>query len=138
MTQVELVELENLKGYRVVSEEPDPRGWAVVCCDGEPVGVVRTLLVDPELLKARFFVVELETERRRVVVPVVYSRLDPEKKRVIFDTATADAFTRLPPYTDTPPDQATEDEIHQLIAGTTPPPPDHGESADRRQSDRRT
>jgi photosynthetic reaction center H subunit len=137
MTQTGLVDLESLKGYRVVSEEPDPRGWIVVCGDAEPVGVVRTMLVDPELLKARFFVVELEQQRRRVLVPVIYSRLDPEKKRVIFDTAPAEAFAQLPVYADVVPDEATEDEIHKLIAGTTPPAADHGVSAERRQEDRR-
>ena|SRR5688572_17989269 len=135
--QGELVELDKLEDYRVSSDDPDPRGWAVVSCDAESVGVVRTLLVDTRLLKARFYIAELERERRSVALPVIYSRLDPEQKRVIFDTAGAEAFSLLPPYVGTQLDQSTEDRIHQLIAGTTPPHIEPGESADRRKDDRR-
>ena len=82
-----LVELESLSGFRVAADESDPRGWGVISCDGDQVGVVRTMLIDTELLKARYFVTELANASRVVLLPVPLARLDAHAKRVIFDIA---------------------------------------------------
>jgi hypothetical protein len=135
----ELVELEQLKGFRVAAGDADPRGWTVVSCDDDAVGTVRTLLIDTALLKVRFLVCDLHPPiARAVVLPVSYARLDPDQKRLIFDLTHTETFGRLPSYFDVPPTKETEDLIHELVAGTTLPAPPIGESADRRKHDRRS
>jgi hypothetical protein len=132
------VKLEDLKGFRVASDDPDPRGWSVVSCDADEVGVVRTMLIDTELLKARYLVCDLRLAPvHAVVLPVSYARLDADHKRVIFDLTSTDAFGRLPAYTDVPPSKEIEDQILELVAGTKLPDHVEGESMDRRKHDRR-
>jgi photosynthetic reaction center H subunit len=136
--QGELIALENLKGFQVASDDPDPRGWSVISCDADAVGVVRTLLIDTALMKARYLVCDLQQPPvHTVVLPVTYARLDPEHKHVIFDLTSTVTFGQLPAYTDVPPSKEIEDQIHQLVAGTKPPEPPAGQSMDRRRSDRR-
>lgn len=133
----ELVELEQLKKFRIAAEDTDPRGWSVISCDADKVGVVRTMLIDTKLLKARYLVCDLHPDLRPVILPLSYARLDPDHKHVIFDLAHTAAFGQLPRYGHTPPTEDLEDQIHQIIAGTTPPHAVEGESVDRRKADRR-
>jgi hypothetical protein len=140
-----LVELESLSGFRVAADESDPRGWAVISCDGDQVGIVRTMLVDTELLKARYFVTALANSTRTVLLPVPLARLDNHARRVIFDVAPLAAFSKLPDYLGNEPTQEEDDAVHLILIGTGRPGPiteasvDRREaSADRRHASRRT
>jgi hypothetical protein len=133
-----LVELELLQGFRVAADESDPRGWIVVSCDGDQVGVVRTMLVDTVLLKARYFVTELGNTSRRILLPVPLARLDAKARRVIFDVSPLAAFAELPDYVGTEPTQAEDDAAHVILAGTAAPKPAPESSPDRRHNSRRT
>jgi hypothetical protein len=133
-----LVELETLSGFRIAADENDPRGWGVISCEGDQVGVVRTMLIDTELLKARYFVTELAHTTRTVLLPVPLARLDAPAKRVIFDVSPPDAFSKLPDYLGTEPTQAEDDAVHLILIGTERQVPAPDASADRRNSSRRT
>ena len=133
-----LVELESLSGFRVAADESDPRGWVVISCDGDQVGTVRTMLVDTELLKARYFVTELSNPTRTVLLPVPLARLDNHAKRVIFDVAPVEAFSKLPAYLGNEPTQEEDDAVHLILIGTERPGPAPEASLDRRNALRRT
>ncbi len=133
-----LVEMESLHGFRVATDESDPRGWNVVSCDGDQVGLVRTMLIDTEALKARYLLTELANSSRRVLLPVALARLDAGARRVIFDLSSLDAFSRLPDYLGTAPTQAEDDAVHLILAGVQRVGPTPDASADRRHSSRRS
>src|SRR5215207_3044268 len=105
-----LIELERADSFAVAKDDNDPRGWAVVGCDGNELGKVRTLLVDTELLRAVYLVCDL-TSNRAVLLPITYARLDKENSRVIFDVIDAQGCDKLQAYTGAAPDAAQQDAI---------------------------
>lgn len=62
-TDKRLAHLEG-SGYKVAEGDPDVRGWDVMDRDGQRIGEVDDLLVDPEALKVRYLEVRLD---RRLV-----------------------------------------------------------------------
>lgn len=134
--QEKLVDLATLPRYGIPGDEPDPRGWMVVSCDGMEIGTVDTLLVDLDALKARYFVCALKARAARSALPVVYARLDAGNKRVIYDLTPASAFAALPQF-DAVLSEADEKVIHAIVVGEVIEPPPPAPSADRRQQPRR-
>jgi hypothetical protein len=132
-----LADLDTLRGFKVASDESDPRGWTVVSCDNDEVGVVRTILVDIELMKARYLVTDLSASSRTVLLPVPLARLDDKAKRVIFDVSPRQAFAELPAYGGTEPTPEEDDATHRILAGTESAHGSPESSLDRRHSDRR-
>ncbi|MGH7467498.1 MAG: PRC-barrel domain-containing protein [Longimicrobiales bacterium] len=132
-----LIELDEAAQLRIAPDEPDPRGWSVVSREGCSVGVVRTLLVDTERLKVRYFVSDLSENEGQVLLPVPLARLDPRQRRVIYDVSPAAVFSSLPRYSGSSPTEHDEDHILSLLAGTASVPPDRGATTERRQRDRR-
>ena len=137
MQQTELVELEALAGYRIARGDPDPRGWAVVACNGECVGTIHTLLIDPVYGKARYLVGQVNRSQCRVLLPVGLARLDQRRKRVIFDVSTAAALASLPEYNGTMPTEVDCDCIQRILVGTQLARPNPDASVDRRRRERR-
>jgi hypothetical protein len=135
-TTPNLVEIDSLRGFRVAADECDPRGWGVIDCEGDQVGIVQTLLIDTELMKARYLVTQLESSRR-VLLPVPLARLDEHAKRVIFDVSPAESFSALPDYVGTQPTPAEDDVIHMVLIGTERAVGSPEISPDRRHSSRR-
>ncbi|MGH7460500.1 MAG: PRC-barrel domain-containing protein [Longimicrobiales bacterium] len=131
-----LAELEEMAGFAVGSGDPDPRGWTVVACNGEAVGIIRTLIIDTELLKVRYFVTELHVDNRLVLLPVALARVDAPAGRIVYDVSTVECFGCLPAYPGVPSD-VDDDLLHMTLIGDKPAAPNPGASADRRQQSRR-
>ena len=131
-----LAELEQLVGFQVAADEPDPRGWTVVACNGEEVGTVRTLVIDTDLLKARYFVTQLHCDSRVVLLPVPLARVDVTTSRVVYDASAAECFNFLPAYPGLPT-CVDDDLLHVTLIGDTGCQPNPARSADRRQQRRR-
>ena len=49
-----LVPLDQMDDFKVADGDPDVRGWDVVASDGQKVGHVEDLLVDPGAMKVRY------------------------------------------------------------------------------------
>lgn len=70
------VPLPEAKDFRLPKEAPDPRKWNVFGADGERVGIVHELLVDPAALKVRYVDVDIAddlfllSDDRHVLVPL--------------------------------------------------------------------
>jgi hypothetical protein len=133
-----LVELDATPEFCIAANEPDPRGWSIVSAEGQSVGIVRTLLIDTDRLKARYFVGELLGDVRAVLLPVPLARLDLQKHRVIYDVSPATAFASLPRYIGSSPTEHDRDQIQRMLAATETVPPNHAASAERRQRERRS
>ena len=68
--------LSSLPDFRIARGEPDIRGWTLEDREGERVGVIRELLVDPAAKKVRYVVIDLDEPERSGVLPVGYVELD--------------------------------------------------------------
>jgi hypothetical protein len=91
------------KDYQVAGD--DPRGWSVVTADGQTVGEVAELLMDPSAMKARFLDVsvdekklDLERVDRHILLPAERVRLERGKKRVVVGGLLAADLARYPQY----------------------------------------
>ena len=134
---MELVELEALAGYRIARGDPDPRGWTVVASNGECVGTIHTLLIDPVYGKARYLVGQLNSSQFKVLLPLGLARLDQSQRRVIFDVSTAAALASLPEYNGTMPTEVDCECIQRILVGTQLTRPNPNTSVDRRRRERR-
>ncbi|HEX7118693.1 MAG TPA: PRC-barrel domain-containing protein [Longimicrobiales bacterium] len=91
-----LASLGELEGFDVADEEPDPRGWEVLAADGRGVGSVRELVVDTEAMKVRYLdcavdeeALGLDRERRHILIPIGFVRLDEADEKVLVDAITS-------------------------------------------------
>jgi len=120
--QVKLGRLSDLDDYKVAADDDDPRGWDVMDGSGEKIGKVDDLVVDPQVMKARYLDVELDEDvlaegRRsgRMLVPAGYARLDGSRERVFVDALHPADAASLPLY-EKEFDEAYEDRIDRHFA----------------------
>lgn len=97
-----LLELGN-SGYEIVADEPDIRKWKVRSAAGKYLGVVDELLVDHELNKIRYIVLNIEGRplnllSRKVLIPIGIANLDQMDDVVILPTITIEHLATLPTY----------------------------------------
>lgn len=113
-----IVPMRVAQGFTVASEDPDPRGWSVVGCDGQSGGTVSDLWVDRAEPQIRYF--EVQTGARRVLLPMTFSKVDASKKRISVNSILGSQFAMVPGTAS--PDQVTlreEDQITAYYAGGT-------------------
>lgn len=98
--------LRELTDFEVADGNPDVRGWAVRGGDGQRLGVVHELIVEPEALKVRYLDVELDARLRRnndethILLPIGVASLDAEDDNVFVPALTAESVRKYPPYTE--------------------------------------
>ena len=98
-----LTELSN-SGYEIVSDEPDIRKWKVRNAEGRALGVVDDLVVDKQLHKVRYIVLDLNGKplnllSRKVLIPIGISQFDDLDDVVILPNITIEQLATLPTYT---------------------------------------
>jgi hypothetical protein len=108
--------LSELSGFRVVRGQPELVGWALDDVDGEHVGTIRDLLVEPAARKARYVVVELEEPRRTTAIPVGYVSADPDGTRATTVALDREDVRLLPPY-EPPMTREEENRLQAAIEG---------------------
>jgi sporulation protein YlmC with PRC-barrel domain len=119
--ELELRRMESLdEEYQIAGT--DPRGWSVVTADGEKVGEVSELLMDPGAMKARFLDVsvdekklELERVDRHILLPANRVRLERNKKRVIVGGLLSGDVSRYPQYGGLPLQGRTARELDEFF-----------------------
>ncbi len=98
-----LMPLSAMDNYEIADGEPDIRGWDVRSTDGEKLGEVEDLLVDPQQLMVRYIEVQLENGlavddmHQFAVLPIGSARLD-EDDDTVFVQVTGTDFRGMPPY----------------------------------------
>ena len=93
-----LVPLGEARDYEVSHGLPDVRGWAVMGSEGDVLGRVGDLLIDPDQGRARYLAVDVQGgagEARQVHVPVGLARIDAERSTVIVPTMTTASLLTL-------------------------------------------
>ena len=96
--------LRDLTDFEVADDNPDVRGWTVRGADGQALGVVYELIVDPEALKVRYLDVELDGRFRisehenHILLPIGAASLDAEGDNVFVPALDAKSVLHYPPY----------------------------------------
>jgi sporulation protein YlmC with PRC-barrel domain len=100
----QIMPMSEAKDFRVRGDEPDLRGWNVFGADGERVGKVADLLVDPAAMKVAYLDVDLHEDLynlkddRHVVVPAAAVDLRERGQDVWVRDLSATDIARLPAY----------------------------------------
>jgi sporulation protein YlmC with PRC-barrel domain len=99
-----IVPLRDARDFKLSKGDPDPRGWNVFGADGERVGTVADLLVDPASLKVRYLDVDLADdlfklkEDRHVIIPTDAVDLRERGKDVWIKDLNSEDVARFPAY----------------------------------------
>jgi hypothetical protein len=99
-----LVALSALPDYKVAKDNPDVVGWRVLGADGETLGMVKDLIVDPQAMKARYLSVLADrrffnADRDQfLLVPIGAAALDKKARKVFVSSIDARSISRYPVY----------------------------------------
>lgn len=90
--------------FQVVEGEPDIRGWDVKLADGKKIGEVEDLIIDAQLRKVRYMLVDLDDNDldidtdKKVLVPIGLAMLDQKEDDVLLSSVNAQQLMNLPAY----------------------------------------
>ncbi|NDK55654.1 PRC-barrel domain-containing protein [Pontibacter fetidus] len=99
-----LVALSAMKDYKIAKDNPDVLGWRVVGADGDSLGIVRDLIVDPKQMKARYLSVMADRKffntdtDQYLLVPIGVAALDRSSKKVFVSAIDSTSISRYPVY----------------------------------------
>jgi hypothetical protein len=98
-----LVELSK-SGYEIVPDEPDIRKWKVRNTEGRILGIVDDLILDKDLRKVRYIVLDLDGKplnlvSRKILIPIGISQFDDIDDVVVLPVITVEQLATLPTYT---------------------------------------
>lgn len=117
------IPLRDAKDFRLPKGAPDPRKWNVFGADGERLGVVHELLVDPAAMKVRYLDVDLAddlfvlSDDRHVLVPLENVELRERGNDVWVQGLGARDVAGLPAYTGGGVDPRMEESVHGAFRG---------------------
>ena len=116
--------LKELGHLEVADGDQDVRGWQVVGNDGQPVGSVEHLIVDPAALKVRYLDVAVTSSpdkhrSREVLVPIEEVDLDAPGEQVRVRTLSAPDLEALPRFTGLPIEAEYERHLRSRFGGST-------------------
>lgn len=122
-----VVPLDELDDFKVADGDPDVRGWDVLSADGRKIGEVENLLVDTAAMKVRYLEVDVDSdvidtsEKRHILVPIGYARLDENDDHVTVDALNSTDVMALPEYRRESLTREYETSVRQRFdAGFTP------------------
>ncbi|WP_052732663.1 PRC-barrel domain-containing protein [Hymenobacter terrenus] len=96
--------LRDLTDFEVADGNPDVRGWTLRGGDGQTLGIVHELIVEPEALKVRYLDVELDSRfqiskyENHILLPIGVASLDTEGDNVFVPALNAETVLSYPPY----------------------------------------
>ncbi len=96
--------LRDLTDFEVADGNPDVRGWTVRGSDGQALGTVFELIVEPEAMKVRYLDVELDARfhinehENHILLPIGVASLDAEDDNVFVPALNAESVLHYPPY----------------------------------------
>ena len=102
-----LKSLNDVHDYRVEKGDPDPRGYTLETSDGRTIGRVDDLVIDTEVMKVRYLVVERDdslgddADESHILVPVDDVDVRTDARRVIANRFTGSEQTWSHQHTDT-------------------------------------
>jgi hypothetical protein len=91
-----LAGLLDLEGYRVKAGSVDARGWPVYDLLDEYVGTIEDLIVDTDVLEARYVQIALDGLSRSIVLALNSLVIEGDRRRVHCPRARKEDLQRLP------------------------------------------
>lgn len=113
-----IVPLSTAPDFHLAKEDPDPRGFTVIGCDGQPAGVVDDVWIDRSEYLLRYLQVGVGLTGRPALLPMTMAVVEGGQRRVRVHAVTAEQFLRVPQTKS--PDQVTlleEDKIVGYYGG---------------------
>lgn len=114
--------LRSDNSFTISDHDMDPRGFAVVSADGQPVGTVSDLWGDYVQRFVRYVEVQMDWPEgapgRQLVMPIFYIRFDTDRRRAVIDALSAAQLAEAPRLKE--PDVITaleEERINAYFAG---------------------
>jgi sporulation protein YlmC with PRC-barrel domain len=107
--------------FEIVDGDPDIRGWDVKNTRGQKIGEVEDLIVDAQMKKVRYLVLdmddnELDLDDRKVLIPIGLAELHRKDDDVIIPVEN-DQLRSLPNYDADKLDESTEQKICNTLEG---------------------
>ncbi|GAB3876708.1 hypothetical protein GCM10028824_34890 [Hymenobacter segetis] len=96
--------LRDLTDFEVADGNPDVRGWTVRGSDGQALGTVFELIVEPEAMKVRYLDVELDSRfnlndhENHILLPIGAAALDEDGDNVFVPALNAESVLNYPHY----------------------------------------
>lgn len=112
-----LFRLNELENFKVSEDEPDIRGWKVVGQDGNTVGKVDELIVDPNQKKVRYIDVNIGQQfskgnaDRHLLIPIGATRIHEKEDNILIQGINEEKLKRCPVLEQEP---ITRDYEHSL------------------------
>jgi photosynthetic reaction center H subunit len=116
-----IVPLSGTREFRLGKGEPDLRKWNVFGSDGERLGTVSDMLMDPDTMKVRYLDVDLADDLfllkddRHVLVPLEEVEVKERGQDVWLRTLSAKETARLPAYTGGAVDPLVEERMRMAF-----------------------
>lgn len=96
-----LIPLSDADHLKVADGNEDVRGWEIRTDDGERIGKVKDLIIDPNVMRARYLDAQLDSKLfggdRRVLIPIGAARLEDDDDAVVVNLSR-DEIAKSPPY----------------------------------------
>ena len=109
--------MRDLPDFEMAPNSPDVRNWTVRGSDGQPLGTVHELLVDPAARQVLYLNVTLDADlpgvpappphaEKRILLPVAAVNIDPEGQSIFITALRRDTVASYPLFVDfmLPPD----------------------------------
>jgi photosynthetic reaction center H subunit len=110
-----LVPMRLTPNYHVHENDPDPRGWAVVGCDGHVGGTVADIWIDSMEQTIRYLEVDTGAEgARTVLLPINFVQIESKVGEIYVHAIRAGQFVDVPATKN--PDQVTLLEEEKVMA----------------------
>lgn len=99
-----LVKLKDTSDFKIVKEDPDVRGWAVLTADNLEIGKVDELIVDTNAMKVRYMVVDLYDDYaadkidHNLLLPIGAARLHEKDNKVLVSGIKSTTVLNYPVY----------------------------------------
>ncbi len=119
-----LVRLDELKGFQVADGDHDIRGWIVKTPDGNKVGKVEELIVDPVERRVRYMEVKADRralgidDDRHILIPIGATRLEDDGNDVLIERLPARGLAGAPAYTRGPITREYETSLREYYGAT--------------------
>jgi hypothetical protein len=109
--------------FEIVDGEPDIRGWDVKNAAGKKIGEVEDLIIDAQLKKVRYMVVDLDKnnldlDHRKIVIPIGLAELHKDHDDVLLPGVETNQLMSLPAYDKDKLDEEAERRICSALGRT--------------------